>query len=541
MADQTVVTRFAPSPSGALHVGGARTALFNWAYARRHGGRFILRMEDTDRARSSVEAARGILADLRWLGLDWDEGPPLPPSWEQALREEFDPFGSPRGEGGPYFQSRRKDAAVYEPFVERLRDAGVAYDDDGAVRFKMPGTDVTVEDAILGEVTVAAADLEDFVIVKSDGYPTYHLAVVVDDALMGVTHVIRGQEHLNNVPKHAALQDALEIERPTFAHIPLIFNADGSKMSKRDKAKAARAAALDACPDAKNRDALVDRVVEMGPAEPVMSTAVRGFLEKDNDGIQIARAIASVLDVALPEIEVDDFRASGYLPEALVNYTALLGWSPGGHIEKFEPDAMSYLREHFGLEGVNKSNARFDREKLFRFNADVIAAMSTDDFVARFREHCRRYGPKAFGAMSNAKPDQFRALAEAYQPRARTLAEPSALGQFFVVDAEEIEFDEKAVRKVLHKNDCEGLDVLEQLRPILDGVEDWSDEVTEATVKEFATANALGMGKVAQPLRVAVSGGTVSPSIGQTLAILGKAATVERIDRCVSVCRAPTG
>ncbi len=199
MSDGTIVTRFAPSPTGSLHVGGARTALFNWAYARGRGGKFILRIEDTDQRRSTAESTRGILRDLAWLGLDWDAGPD--PSAEDPIAS------SPQS-----FQSQRLE--LYNAAITKLLEADKAYEDDGAVRFRMPKQDITVQDEVLGSVTVKAGEIDDFVIRKGDGFPTYHLAVVVDDADMGVTHVIRGQEHLNNATKHAALQDALGLPRP---------------------------------------------------------------------------------------------------------------------------------------------------------------------------------------------------------------------------------------------------------------------------------------------------------------------------------------
>ena len=272
------VTRFAPSPTGMLHIGGARTALFSWAYARGRGGKFLLRIEDTDQARSTPEATRRIVEDLAWLGLDWDEGPDA-----DAVAAGGDPYENTIGDHGPYFQSQRlptyadavatllesgrayrcyktpeqltaeRDAAraAGKPYKydrgesTSLSDAQIAeYEAEGrpfVIRFRVPDEDVVVHDEVLGDVVTAAAELEDFVIQKSDDFPTFHLAVVCDDEAMNVTHVIRGQEHLNNTPRHVALQDALGFRRPTYAHIPLIFNADGSKMSKRDKAKAARA------------------------------------------------------------------------------------------------------------------------------------------------------------------------------------------------------------------------------------------------------------------------------------------------------------
>ncbi|MCG8551187.1 MAG: glutamate--tRNA ligase, partial [Desulfobacterales bacterium] len=320
MSEQTekVVTRFAPSPTGFLHVGGARTALFNWAYARAHGGQFILRIEDTDKARSTAEATKAIIADMKWLGLDWDQGPAL---GSDNGDSEWDPYSTQIGENGPYFQSQRGD--LYQAAIDKLFELGRAYycfktaeeldaarkaaraakkpyqydpadalainadkakleeylasDRKRVVRFKMPEHDVVVKDEILGDVVVAREELEDFIIVKADGGPTFHMANIVDDNAMGVTLVIRGQEHLNNTPKHVALYEALGLKAPKFAHIPLIFNSDGSKMSKRDKGKAARAAA---------KDAKLDGV------EGIDEALFKGFIDKKNDEIPVAIAIA---------------------------------------------------------------------------------------------------------------------------------------------------------------------------------------------------------------------------------------------------------
>lgn len=223
--DTGVRVRFAPSPTGYLHIGGARTALFNWLYARHTGGTFILRIEDTDAARNTTEATQVIFDGLRWLGLDWDEGP-----------ESADPGGAARGEAGPYFQSRR--GAVYQRRIEELLDRDLAYRDEGAVKFRMSRDPITIDDAVVGKVTRELTNRErenpDFVIVRSDGQPVFHLVNVIDDLEMGITHVIRGEDHLSNTSRHIALFKAFGVKPPVFAHIPLILNNDGSKMSKRD-------------------------------------------------------------------------------------------------------------------------------------------------------------------------------------------------------------------------------------------------------------------------------------------------------------------
>lgn len=387
-----IKTRFAPSPSGHLHVGGARTALFNWVYAKARGGTFILRIEDTDQKRSSDAASVGFLKDLKWLGIVWDEGPPL------------DGYGG--GAVGPYFQSQRLE--TYTKYAERLLVEGKAYrafetpeELDAArkqamtekrawrynraalklapetvksflaegrphvIRLRIPDNQsVTVHDQVLGDVTTGSGELDDFVIIKADGYPTYHFAVVVDDELMGVTHVIRAQEHLNNTPRHVLLQQALGFRTPAYAHISIIQNPDGSKMSKRDKDKALRAA-------------VQQRKLTEPPKDQVTGAAVVArelwdwwLADKNHQlDLDVAQKLAEAINVHLPEINVDDFRRAGYLSEVLVNYLALLGWSPGGDLEKFD---INFLIQRFDLDRIIKSAAKFDREKLLAFNLDAI-------------------------------------------------------------------------------------------------------------------------------------------------------------------------
>ncbi|MHC4994794.1 MAG: glutamate--tRNA ligase [Planctomycetota bacterium] len=546
-SSKTVVTRFAPSPTGALHVGGARTALFNWAFARRHGGQFILRVEDTDRARSTDASMRSILEDLRWLGLDWDQGP---------NPESDNPKDRQLGDAPSYFQSDRLD--IYKGYLQQLIDAGRAYpcaktpeelraakdaaqaekrsdkydrtdsyhlykEDPGIVgRYESDGTPfvwrfliqdepLTVRDEVRGDVTVGADEQEDFVIFKADGYPTYHFAVTVDDATMGVTHIIRGQEHLNNTPKHWALQDALGFPHPVYGHLGLIFNVDGSKMSKRDKAKAARAAAKG------------DGLTEIGFEEDEYAR----FLKKKNDEMKFVDAIAEKLKLTLPEIDVADFRASGYLPNALNNYLALLGWNPGGDVEKFD---NAFLAENFSLDRVGKSNSKFDRDKLFSFNGDAIKELPLEAFTAAWQGYCRDYAPEYTAKLGDAA---FSDLAAAYHERSRTLAEPCEKARFFICGDDEIEYDAKAVKKNLTKNEGQGLATLGQLAEALDAIDVWTGAAAHGVIEKLAERHDGKMGMVAQPLRVAISGTTVTPPIDVTLAILGKETTLNRIRRCI--------
>jgi nondiscriminating glutamyl-tRNA synthetase len=295
--------RFAPSPTGFLHIGGARTALFNWLYARHTGGTFILRIEDTDVARNTEEAVNVILKGLRWLGLDWDEGP---------ITGEA--TGPSKGERGSYFQSQRKEN--YQNRVEALLSRGLAYEQEGAVKFKMTREPILIPDLVVGEVRRELTDREqqdpDFVIVRSDGQPVFHLVNVVDDLDMGVTHVIRGEDHLSNTAKHIALFRAFDVPPPHYAHIPLILNIDGTKMSKRDKG-------------------------------------------------------ASLIT----------YMEEGYAPEAVLNYLCLLGWSPKNNREKM---SIAEITEMFDLPQILRHNARFDLTKLNWLNGEYVRDMDDERF-----------------------------------------------------------------------------------------------------------------------------------------------------------------
>ncbi|MBI1375690.1 MAG: hypothetical protein GC159_23520 [Phycisphaera sp.] len=540
-ANTPVVTRFAPSPTGALHVGGARTALYNWAYARRHGGRFILRLEDTDQKRSTAESTRGILRDLAWLGIDWDEGP-------DANADNWDDGANQRGANGPYFQSQR--LKIYDEYFDKLIAAGLTKkEDNGALRFMNPKRSIAVRDEVLPTATIGPLAQEDFIIRKADGFPTYHFAVVVDDATMGVTHVIRGQEHHSNTPKHIALQDALGLPRPIYAHIPLILNQDNSKMSKRDKAKTARDEVQKWICNGGSIDELAERMVaneekarQLYPtmqSPSVTASEIVDFLTKksadftQNDVEVIPGMMARELGFHLPEIEVNDFRWNGYLPESLCNYLALLGWNPGNNLERFDTDD---LKEEFSLDRVGKSAAKFDREKLAAFNADRIAGLRPEVFRQKLWEVCFRGRGIANQFQNDPNGPRFVAFAEAYQSRSKTLSDTVEQGRFFFLDADAIAYDDKAVDKVLAKNDGQGFGVLEGLRAVFAELpDDGFGHAAHEAIKAYSEQHELGMGKVAQPVRVAVSGSTVSPPIDQTLDILGKAETLARIDRCLQL------
>ncbi len=571
-AAASVITRFAPSPTGHLHVGGVRTALFCWAYARRHGGRFILRIEDTDQKRSSEDAARGILEDLAWLGIHWDEGPIWAPRHAAAAGvhphsvADSGPTtigGDPRSVG-PFFQAQRLD--IYNRHLDALIERDLAYpafdtaeeldalrreaatrketfryrrrpgyDRDAAlrrlragepcvVRFRMPDEPVRVTDAVLGEIDFTEEHLDDFVLRKADGFPTYHFAVVVDDELMGVTHVLRGQEHLNNTPRHVALQRALGFRTPVYAHMPLIFNADGSKMSKRDKDKAVRRA----MPAAADTQASVMAATSLSPSDLATWLADKTRQLPTDALLSIARA----LDLSLPEIDVEDFRRSGYLPEVLCNYLSLLGWNPGmKHADGTDLDRfdMTFLAEHFSLDRIGKSNAKFDRDKLLAFNQAAVAALPPAEFDRRWREWCERYDP----ALPALLGDRFALAARAVQPRIRTLGQCREPIAFALWPDDGVTFDEKAVEKTLRKGDPTGLAVLRDFLPTLESLADFAPEAIDAAATAFCESRSLGMGKLAQPLRVAVTGSTVSPGLGETLGLIGREGAVRRIRRCL--------
>ncbi|KAB2646600.1 MAG: glutamate--tRNA ligase [Verrucomicrobia bacterium] len=295
--------RFAPSPTGYLHIGGARTALFNWLYARHTGGTFVLRIEDTDAARNSQEAVDVILQGLRWLGLDWDEGPLT-----------SDATGASKGDRGPYFQSQRK--ANYTARVEALLSRGLAYEHQGAIKFKMTREPILIPDLVVGDVVRPLTDREeqdpDWVLVRSDGQPVFHFVNVVDDLEMGITHVIRGEDHLSNTAKHIALFRAFGVEPPKYAHIPLILNGDGSKMSKRDKGAS-----------------------------------------------------------------LTTYGDDGFLPEAVNNYLCLLGWSPKDNTEKL---SLAEVIERFDLPQILRHNAKFDFEKLTWLQGEYCRELAPDRF-----------------------------------------------------------------------------------------------------------------------------------------------------------------
>lgn len=568
MTDQNaVITRFAPSPTGHLHIGGARTALFCWALAKRAGlegraGSFLLRIEDTDRARSSEDAARGILEDLAWLGIVWDEGP-------VATTESGVTVGGDPRNIGPFHQSERGD--TYAEHFDNLIARGLAYpafetpdelnqmrkqaeaekksfiyrqradyDQEAALdrmktethvlRLKVPQEPIVVKDSVLGDVTFPYEEVDDFVIRKADGFPTYHFAVVVDDALMGVTHVLRGQEHLNNSPKHVALQGLLGFETPVYAHMPLIFNPDGTKMSKRDKDKAAKKAC---------KDAGIGSASQIEGLSGVSEDEFAAWL-KDKQR-QLSRdqlvGVASGLSLSLPEIDVEDFRAAGYLPGVICNFLSLLGWNPGmknedgTDLERFDLD---FLAKHFDPSRVGKSNAKFDRDKLAAFNADTIQHHLDDGtFAALWLEWAERFDP-TLAAWAKEDPARWVIAAKASKPRSKTLRDSSSAIAFAFIEDGAIEYDAKPVKKFLLKGEPDGIAVLRDFAPVLSALDTWTPEAIDQAIGSYVEEKEIGMGKIAQPLRIAMTGSGVSPSLGETLGLVSKGSCLSRIERCVS-------
>ena len=538
-----IVTRFAPSPTGYLHVGGARTALFNWLLARHTGGKFLLRIEDTDIKRNTPTAAQQVMNDLRWLGIDWDEGPEV------------------GGPNGPYHQSERRD--IYDTYLKQLFDAGKAYycfdtpeeldamrkqaeaekrnniyprpevlpteaDVEKAraegrpvtVRLAITQTEpIVIEDEVRGTISIDPAELSDFIIQKSDGFPTYHFAVVVDDELMGVTHVIRGQEHLMNTPNHQLIQKALGFRIPTYAHMSVTVSEGGGKLSKRERPKTLKTA-IKAMQDV-DMDALAK-------AGDISADKLESFLKgKTVPDMPAIDAMATYLGVHLPEINIVDFFRSGYLPETLVNFLALLGWNPGGNREIMSRDE---LIEAFDLSRLNKANSLFDRNKLMSFNTEHLKTAMTP--LETLAKHFRAYLNEINSPVAKADDESLKHIITINEG-ARTLEQIEQKTRFAFIDNDAVEYDEKAVKKVLLKGD--GLNMLKAVGEILAALPELTEETIETALRNLAEEKQVGLGKVAQPLRVALCGSTVSPPIFDSVTMLGMDNTLKRIQRTFEI------
>jgi len=497
----TLRARFAPSPTGYLHVGGARTALFNWLLARKEGGVFVLRIEDTDRERSTEAHTRAILTGLEWLGLDWDEGPffqsqGLERHKAHALQllesgAAYRDFSTPEeaaqdrqeevAAGGRSRKARqRADAMFPEEAVGRV-EAGVPF----AVRFRVPDGETVWQDSVHGKMRFKNDEIDDLVILRSDGTPTYNLAVVSDDVEMGITLVLRGDDHLSNTPKQILLYEALGQPVPSFAHVPLILGPDGKRLSKRHGATA-----------------------------------------------------------------VGDYEKEGILPEAMVNFLAFLGWSPGDDREVF---TRQELVQAFSLERVLKKSAVFDVEKLRWLNGQHLMRMPTEDLLPKVEARLREEGvlltgrePVAAGDTDapgvpepNAGLDgpttlDLSALIDLLKLRSRTVEELVAQAKPYFLD--ELPYDSVAVGKHWLKARQETLALLELLMARLSTVA-WAPEALEEAVRGLAEELGVGAGKVIHPLRVALTGVAASPGIFDLLMLLGRDRSLQRLQQAVALLR----
>jgi len=462
----SVRCRFAPSPTGHLHIGGARTALINWLFARHEGGEFILRIEDTDVERSREEYTDAILDGLRWLGLDWDRSPIFQSSrmdrYKEAVQKLLD-------EGKAYYCSCTPEEL--DQMREKARQNGEKPKYDGrcmtktehapdrprVVRFKFPSSGETiVDDVILGKVRFDNAELDDLVIMRGDGTPTYNFAAVIDDHELDITHVIRGNDHLNNTPRQMRIYEALGYDPPRFAHHPLILGQDKSKLSKRHGATS-----------------------------------------------------------------LVSYRDMGYLPEAMMNFLARIGWAHGDQ----EVFSRTELIELFELKDLGKSPGVWDPEKLLWFNGHYIR----ESAVERLADLARPF----FEEKGYTPPDEetYKKIIEYHQERVETLAEyPEKTYYYF---SEDYEYDEKANKKFLKDKNT---DVLIKVRDGLSALDGFDEKSLEGAFQKIMDELELKLGKIAQPVRVAVTGGTVSPGIFEVLSIIGKDSTLRRLDRAIREC-----
>jgi len=462
LKNEMIVTRFPPSPTGYLHVGNARTAIFNWLYARRMKGKFILRIEDTDTERSTQEAIDVIFEALEWLGIDWDEG--------------------------PYYQTQRLE--IYNSYLERLIDSGQAYyctclpeeieamrqkamatggkprydgtcRDKGlsktpgaVIRFKAPLSGTTVvEDVIKGNIVFQNDELDDFILCRSDGIPTYNYAVVIDDISMQINTVIRGDDHVMNTPKQILIYNALDFPLPVFGHVPMVLGTDKSRFSKRHGA-----------------------------------------------------------------VSVSAYRDMGYLPDAMLNYLVRLGWSHGDQ----EFFTRKELIEVFDLEHIGRSAGVFDPEKLLSLNADHIRATPPENLVEPLKPFLQRCG------IETENSDLLIKVIETLHARSKTLAEMAESALFYFAD--DIEYEEKAARKFLKPA---VLEAMQFLLSQFETLESFSEENLETAFKAVMDQTGLKLGKIAQPVRVALTGKTASPGIFEVTAIIGKEKVITRLNKAI--------
>lgn len=452
------VTRFPPSPTGYLHIGGARTALYSWLHARQNTGKFVLRIEDTDLERSSQESVQAILDGMEWLGLDYDEGPYYQTQRFDRYQEVVDTLLQ---QGHAYhcecskerldeMRETQKAAGIKAKYDGRCRDLGLSDASSTVVRFKNPlDGDVIIHDLVKGNIAISNQELDDLVIARTDGVPTYNLTVVVDDMDMGITHVIRGDDHINNTPRQINILNALGAGLPLYGHVPMILGEDGARMSKRHGA-----------------------------------------------------------------VGVMQYRDDGFLPEALLNYLVRLGWSHGDQ-ELFTMDELLAL---FKVEDVSRSPSTFNPEKLLWVNQEKIKALSASDLLEKSQWHFTAAGLEVEAS------DFSVAVVGLIQERCKTLVDVVEQSRFFFCEVEN--YDAAAIKKWIKPVSP---DLLESLISKLNAISDWTPENIQAAVQAVVDENEVGFAKVAQPVRIAVTGGTMSPSIDQTLGLLGKTTGMKRL------------
>ncbi len=458
----SIITRFPPSPTGYLHIGGARTALFNWLYTRRNHGKMILRIEDTDRERSTDEAVEVILEGMRWLGLDWDEGP-----YYQTQR--FDRYAEITqqllDDGHAYHCTCSKErldemreaqmASGQKPrYDQRCRDLNLPASDDSVIRFRNPNDGVVVfEDLVRGRVAVANVELDDLIIARPDGTPTYNLTVVVDDLDMHMTHVIRGDDHINNTPRQINILKALGAELPIYAHVPMILGEDGKRLSKRHGA-----------------------------------------------------------------VSVLEYDKMGILPEALLNYLVRLGWSHGDQ----EIFSMQEMIDTFDVADVNRAPSTFNPEKLLWLNQHYIKEADTDRLVENVKPRL-----VARGADFTDAPE-LAMVVDMMRDRVQTLEEMADKSMYLF--QAEIEYDENAAKKHLRPV---AMELMQAAKTAFEGLPEWSTEAIAASIEAILTQHEVKIVKLAQPLRVAVSGTAATPSIDITLACVGRERTLARVNQAI--------
>ncbi len=461
----TVRTRFAPSPTGVLHIGSVRTALFCWLWARHKGGKFVLRIEDTDRQRSTEENVAAILEGMAWLGLDADEGPFYQTDRLERYREVGEQL---LASGDAYYcyctkeelaelREQQMTAGEKTRYDGRCRSrSGPREGVDPVIRFKNPlQGEVVVNDSVRGRVVFRNTELDDLIMVRSDGMPTYNFSVVVDDHDMKITHVIRGDDHLNNTPRQMNMLSALGVTPPAYAHLPMILGADGAKLSKRHGA-----------------------------------------------------------------VDVRDYRKQGYLPEALINYLVRLGWSYGDQ-EIFSVNEMIQL---FDIAAVNQSASAFNAEKLVWLNQQHIIAMAPEELGERLVPYLLQADiDPATG------PDPI-AVAKGFRERAETLVQMAESCRYCYQDFDEI--DAKAAKKNLRPVI---LEPMKDIRSRFEALDDWTEAALSNAIEASAVAHDINMGKLGQPIRVAVTGGSVSPPLDVTVSLVGRERTLARLDHAIKL------